>query len=107
VGTSTSATNSSLSLTSGTEYYVTVRATNGAGLQASFLVANSQGDFRFVPMADVRRVKGQTGQPQGRERERDSRTRPVQGQRPGRGYPPPTRYVQVAQKEGPPSDEQP
>ena len=31
VGTSTSATNSSLSLTSGTKYYVTVRATNGDG----------------------------------------------------------------------------
>ena len=31
VGTATSATTSGLSLTSGTKYYVTVRATNGAG----------------------------------------------------------------------------
>ncbi len=35
VGTATTATNSSLSLTSGTTYYVTVSATNGAGLQST------------------------------------------------------------------------
>jgi len=40
VGLSTNATNSSLSLTSGVTYYVTVRATNGVGLQT---VATSNG----------------------------------------------------------------
>ncbi|MEI8374410.1 MAG: hypothetical protein WCJ35_16420 [Planctomycetota bacterium] len=35
VGTSTSAMNSSLSLTAGTTYYVTTQATNGAGLQST------------------------------------------------------------------------
>ena len=35
VGTATSGSNSSLSLTAGTTYYVTVRATNGAGLQST------------------------------------------------------------------------
>ena len=35
VGTSTSATNGSLSLSLGTTYYVTVRATDGAGLQST------------------------------------------------------------------------
>ncbi len=40
VGLATSATNSSLSLASGTTYFVTVRATNGAGLQSTAVTAD-------------------------------------------------------------------